>query len=72
MLTVRGQQHSFSTHERVFLWKCQRFWDRICLDLSELKSFLVADKNTNMLYDKTTTYVLVMQGAKASAVMELT
>ena len=33
MLTVRGQQHSFSTHERVFLWKCQRFWDRKCLDL---------------------------------------
>ena len=28
MLTVRGQQHSFSTHERVFLWKCQSFWDR--------------------------------------------
>ena len=26
MLTVRGQQHSFSTHERVFLWKCQSFW----------------------------------------------
>ena len=33
MLTVRGQQHSFSSHERVFLWKCQRFWDRKCLDL---------------------------------------
>ena len=33
MLTVRGQQHSFSTHERVFLWKCQSFWDRKCLDL---------------------------------------
>ena len=33
MLAVRGQQHSFSTHERVFLWKCQRFWDRKCLDL---------------------------------------
>ena len=32
-LTVRGQQHSFSTHERVFLWKCQSFWDRKCLDL---------------------------------------
>ena len=23
MLTVCGQQHSFSTHERVFWWKCQ-------------------------------------------------
>ena len=33
MLTVRGQQHSFSTHGRVFLWKCQSFWDRKCLDL---------------------------------------
>ena len=33
MLTVRGQQHSFSAHERVFLWKCQSFWDRKCLDL---------------------------------------
>ena len=33
MLTVRGQQHSFLTHERVFLWKCQSFWDRKCLDL---------------------------------------
>ena len=25
MLTVRGQQHSFSTHERAFLWKCQSY-----------------------------------------------
>ena len=25
MLTVCGQQHSFSTHERVFLWKCKSF-----------------------------------------------
>ena len=33
MLTVRGQQHSFSTYELVFLWKCERFWDRKCLDL---------------------------------------
>ena len=33
MLTVRGQQHSFSTLERVFLWKCQSVWDRKCLDL---------------------------------------
>ena len=32
MLTVHGQQHSFSTHERVFLWKCQSVWDRKCLD----------------------------------------
>ena len=33
ILNVRGQQHSCSTHERVFLWKCQNFWDRKCLDL---------------------------------------
>ena len=33
MLAVRGQQHSFSTHERVFLWKWQSFWNRKCLDL---------------------------------------
>ena len=33
MLTVRGQQHSYSTHKLVFLWKCQSFWDRKYLDL---------------------------------------
>ena len=33
MLTVHGQQHSFLTHERMFLWKCQSLWDRKCLDL---------------------------------------
>ena len=33
MLTVRRQQHSFLTHEWVFLWKCQSFWDRKYLDL---------------------------------------
>ena len=33
MLTVRGQQHSFSRQERVFLRKCQSFRDRKCLDL---------------------------------------
>ena len=25
MLTVHGQPHSLSTHERMFLWKCQVF-----------------------------------------------
>ena len=34
---MRGQQHSFSTHKRVFLGKCQSFWDRKCLDLRGLK-----------------------------------
>ena len=33
MLTVHGRQHSFSTHEQMFLWKFQSFWDRKCLDL---------------------------------------
>ena len=28
MLTVREQQHIFSTHERMFIWKCQSFWNR--------------------------------------------
>ena len=32
MLPVHGQHRSFSTHERVFLGKCQSFWDK-CLDL---------------------------------------
>ena len=32
MLTVRGQRHSFSTRERMFLWKYWRFKDRKCLD----------------------------------------
>ena len=27
-LTVCGQQHSFCTHGRMFLWKWQSFWDR--------------------------------------------
>ena len=31
--TVCGQQHLFSTHERMFLWKCQSFWGRKCLEL---------------------------------------
>ena len=33
MLIVCGQQFSFSTHEWVFLWTCQSFRDRKCLDL---------------------------------------
>ena len=32
ILTMRGQQHSFSTHERKFLWKCRSFRDRLCID----------------------------------------
>ena len=30
---MRRQQHSFSKHDRMCLWKCQSFWDRKCLDL---------------------------------------
>ena len=33
MLTVRGQQHSFSTQEHIFLWKYGNFRDRKCLYL---------------------------------------
>ena len=33
MLIVPGKQHSFSTHERMFLWKCHSFWHRKCLEL---------------------------------------
>ena len=33
LLTVHRQQHSFSTHKRMFLWKCRSFRDRKCLDL---------------------------------------
>ena len=32
-LTMRGRQHTFSTHEWMFLWKCQRFRDTKCLKL---------------------------------------
>ena len=35
MVIVGGQQHLFSTHERVFLWKCQSVWDRKCTILSQ-------------------------------------
>ena len=31
--SVDEQQHPFLTYERVFSRKCQRFWDRKCLDL---------------------------------------
>ena len=33
MLTVRGHQHSFSTQDRTFFWKCQSFWEWKCLDM---------------------------------------
>ena len=29
---MSGQQHSFTTHGRLFLRKCQSFWNRKCLD----------------------------------------
>ena len=37
MLTMCGQKHSFSTHERMFLWKCQYFWTGKYLDLRGLE-----------------------------------
>ena len=36
MLTVRRQQHSFSTHDRMFVWKCQSF--RTCPNITYLVS----------------------------------
>ena len=51
MLTLRVQQHSFSTHERVFLWKCQSFWDRKCLDLrgTRTPNFRIHAECSNLL-----------------------
>ena len=51
MLTVRGQQHSFSTHERVFLWKCQSYWDRKCVDLrgTRTPNLRIHDECSNLL-----------------------
>ena len=40
MLTVRGQQHSFATHEQVFLWKCQSFWFPD-IDISQVTEILI-------------------------------
>ena len=39
MLTVCGQQHSFSTQERVFLLKCQSFKERRYLDLRGTRTY---------------------------------
>ena len=51
MLTLQGQQHSFWTHGRMFLWKCQSFWDRKCLDLSGTRTpnFWIHAKCSNHL-----------------------
>ena len=38
ILTVHGQQHLFSTHKQMFLWKCQRFWNRKYVDLRETRT----------------------------------
>ena len=37
MLTPCGQQHSFSTYELMFLWKCRKYRDRIYLNIWYLK-----------------------------------
>ena len=39
LLTVRGQQHLFSTHERMSLYKCQSFWNRKFIDLRGTNMF---------------------------------
>ena len=49
MLTVRGQKHSFSTHERMFLWKCQSFWERRCFDLRGTPNLLIHAECSNYL-----------------------
>ena len=36
VLTACGQQHSFSTHERMFLWKYRWLRDRKCLKIAEI------------------------------------
>ena len=52
MSTVRWQQHSFSTHERMFLWKCQSFWDWKWLDLRGNRQYgLNAITQLNSFYD---------------------
>ena len=37
-LILCGQQRSFSTHERMILWKCQSFWDRKGLELRGIRT----------------------------------
>ena len=53
ILTVRGQQHSFSRHERMFLWMC--FWDRECL-------FLRGTRNPNLRIQTECSNYLSYQG----------
>ena len=38
MLIMCGQQHSFLTHKRMFLWKCRRFKDRKCIKLRRART----------------------------------
>ena len=60
MLTVRGQQHSFSTHERVQLWMCQSFWDRKCLDLrgTRTPNFRIHVECSNLLSYQVPTFAV--------------
>ena len=53
MLTVHGQQHLFLTHEQMFLWKCQSFWDKKCLKLrvSWTPNFRIHAQYSNHLRD---------------------
>ena len=53
MLTVCGQQHSYSTH-RMFLWKCRRFRESRCLDWGVGLEPLLRWTPPNSIDDKTT------------------
>ena len=49
MLTVHGQQHSFSTHEYMLLWKCQSFWEKMSRPEGDCTGWLQFQyKNTYM------------------------
>ena len=60
ILTVEVQQHSFSTHERVSLWKCQSFWDRKWLDLmgTLTPNLLIHDECSNLLSYQDQTFIV--------------
>ena len=58
MSAVRGQQHSNSTHERMFLWKCRSFLERKCVNLGGV--------------EPPTHYNDVIMGAIASQITSLT
>ena len=54
MLTVRGQQHSFSTHERMFLWKCQVECSLVNVFHNTHKNWMLGHQQTAVLTIKLT------------------